>query len=104
MNTEQKILETTIDTYTDNKLKEKSFSFDPPAYPNRKWTSPSFIYAPLCQGQDRKHIRALVKQVPQMEFFEACARGEITSSQAAELLMIRKESDNVLVRFLKRII
>lgn len=51
-----------------------------------------------------KLARRLAKQLSNMSIFEACARGELTSEQGTELLMLQRESDYWIVRLWKNLI
>ena len=52
----------------------------------------------------RKIARRLAKQLGTMAIFEASSRGEIASWQAAELMMLQRESDYWIVRAWKLLI
>ncbi len=52
----------------------------------------------------RKVTRKLAKQLGTMTIFEACAHNEITSEQAADIMILQRESDYWIVRKWKQII
>jgi hypothetical protein len=71
---------------------------------NNNPCSPKFICGLIDDGVGRNIIRSLIKEYPQMDIFEACARNEITPEQGAVLLMIQKESKYVVIRAIRKIL
>lgn len=66
--------------------------------PEKKHVSISFVLGLYNAGASKTLIRHLLKEIPTIEFFEAPCRGELTCSESAELLQIRRESDYWIVR------
>lgn len=64
----------------------------------KKYVSPEFLIALRNSGLRRSALRMIAKEIPGLEVFEACARREITSSEAAEILMLQREPNSWLGR------
>lgn len=69
----------------------------------QRYVSPEFLIALRNNSLRRDALRNIVKGIPTTAIFEACCRGEITSAEAADIIMLQRESNYWIVRFLKQL-
>jgi hypothetical protein len=65
---------------------------------------PSVWVALRNQGLDNNSLRGIAKIMPCTDIFESCANSEITPEEAADIMMMQRESDYWIVRFLDSIL